>query len=209
MQRVAIFFAGFLCGAVCLGLLVWRGNAVHSTSEATASPGTAPAAGEPPVRRKPPAVAHVTASGLLMPVEGVQPHELRDTFNDKRTGHMHEALDILAPRGTAVLAVADGKLAKMFHSKPGGLTIYQFDSTEGWCYYYAHLDRYAEGIHDGAMLRKGEVIGYVGTTGDAPPDVPHLHFAIFKLGPEKHWWQGTAINPYPVLSGELRSWPPE
>ena len=107
----------------------------------------------------------------------------------------------MAPRGTPVLAVADGKIEKLFDSKQGGLTLYQFDRTGTFAYYYAHLDRYAAGMVEGRQLERGEVLGYVGGTGNADPAGPHLHFAIFVLGPEKHWWQGTAINPYPLLGG--------
>jgi murein DD-endopeptidase MepM/ murein hydrolase activator NlpD len=90
---------------------------------------------------------------------------------------------------------------KLFLSKPGGLTVYQFDRSQTYCYYYAHLDRYAPGLKEGAFLRKGEILGYVGSTGNASPDAPHLHFAIFKLRPERHWWEGTPIDPYRFLVG--------
>ena len=105
----------------------------------------------------------------------------------------------MAPRGTPIHAVQDGTIRKIFQSKAGGNTIYQFDPEEIYCFYYAHLDRYAAGLHEGMSVRKGDVIGYVGSTGDASPDAPHLHFSIVKLGPEKKWWEGTPINPYPVL----------
>jgi murein DD-endopeptidase MepM/ murein hydrolase activator NlpD len=139
---------------------------------------------------------------LLVPVFGVKAPQLSDTFNDRRGGlRKHEALDIPAPRGTRVLAVDDGKVVKLFRSVPGGLTIYQFDPGERLAYYYAHLDGYAAGMAEGKQLKRGEVIGYVGSTGNANPAAPHLHFAIFELGPEKRWWKGTAINPYPLLTG--------
>jgi peptidoglycan LD-endopeptidase LytH len=137
--------------------------------------------------------------GLLLPLQGVQLGELRDSFDEGRGGHRHEALDIMAPRNTPVLAVEDGRLVKLFFSRQGGNTIYQFDPSETFAYYYAHLERYAEGIREGEPLRRGQVIGYVGTSGNAPPGAPHLHFAIQRLTPEKHWWQGTAINPYLVF----------
>ena len=105
----------------------------------------------------------------------------------------------MAPKGTKVLAVADGKVAKLFESKAGGLTIYQFDPTGAVAYYYAHLDRYAPGLADGAAVRRGQVIGFVGSTGNADTAAPHLHFAIFRLGPERRWWEGEAIDPYRVL----------
>lgn len=142
-------------------------------------------------------------SGLVVPVQGVQPAELSPTFTDARgEGRTHEALDIMAPRGTPVLAVADGHVEKLFDSKQGGLTIYQFEPGGRYAYYYAHLERYAPGLAEQRQLRRGEVIGYVGSTGNADPAAPHLHFAIFALGPEKRWWEGTPIDPYPLLSGK-------
>lgn len=141
-------------------------------------------------------------SGLLLPVQGIKPSELVDTFNQTRGGtRIHEALDIMAPRGREVVAINDGKIVKLFNSKQGGLTVYQFDPSERYAYYYAHLDRYAAGIAEGKMLKRGELVGYVGSTGNASPDAPHLHFAIFELGPEKRWWEGKPINPYPLLNG--------
>ena len=137
---------------------------------------------------------------LEIPVEGIKASQLVDTFNEKRgTDRAHEALDILAPRGAPVKAVEDGTVARLFESKAGGTTIYQFDPTEQYCYYYAHLERYASGLKEGDHVKKGQVIGYVGTSGNAPKNTPHLHFAIFKLSAEKHWWEGTPINPYGIL----------
>ena len=135
---------------------------------------------------------------LLVPVEGVDRKTLRDTFAEGRTGHVHEAIDILAPRGTPVVAVEDGRIEKLFTSKQGGLTVYQFDPGGTFCYYYAHLDRYASGLAEGQTVRRGQVIGYVGTSGNAPPQTPHLHFTIFKLEPEKRWWKGAPVNPFPL-----------
>jgi len=137
---------------------------------------------------------------LGLPVEGMHVASLRDTFSEARDGHPHEALDILAPRGTRVLAVDDGRVVKLFSSARGGMTVYQFDPTETFCYYYAHLDAYASGLRESDALRRGAPVGYVGTTGDAPRDTPHLHFTVFKLGPERRWWEGTAMNPYPLWS---------
>ena len=141
-------------------------------------------------------------SGLLVPVQGVRAADLHDTFDDARGGERrHEALDIMAPAGTPVLAAADGHVEKLFDSERGGLTIYQFEPTGRWCYYYAHLQSYAPGLAEGRRLKRGEVIGYVGSTGNADPAAPHLHFAVFALTPEKQWWTGTALNPYPMLTG--------
>lgn len=141
----------------------------------------------------------LAARHLTIPVQGVSADKLVDSFQDARTGHEHEALDILAPRNTPVLAVEDGTIAKLFLSKAGGTTIYQFDPSGQYCYYYAHLERYADGLGEGNHVTRGQVIAYVGTSGNAPKNTPHLHFAIFRLTPEKHWWQGTAIDPYYVL----------
>jgi murein DD-endopeptidase MepM/ murein hydrolase activator NlpD len=139
---------------------------------------------------------------LLLPVAGVDPSALHQNFDEARgDGRRHEALDILAPRGTEVRAALDGRIVKLFTSARGGLTIYQFDPDEEYCFYYAHLDSYVPDLAEGQSVVRGQTIGYVGTTGNAPPGTPHLHFAIFKLGAEKRWWEGTAIDPFPVLRG--------
>jgi peptidoglycan LD-endopeptidase LytH len=141
------------------------------------------------------------APGISLPLQNLKRADIQDTFNDARGGGTkHEATDILAPRGTPVLAVDEGNVVKLFTSKKGGLTVYQFDRSRTYCYYYAHLDRYAEGLQEGMLLRRGDKLGYVGTTGDAPANTPHLHFAILQLGPDQHWWEHTtAIDPYPLL----------
>ena len=137
---------------------------------------------------------------LLLPVQGLRREELHDNFSEARAGHLHEALDIMAARNTPVLAVEDGRLTKLFASRQGGNTIYQLDPSGTYTYYYAHLERYADGLLEGAQLRRGQVIGYVGTSGNAAPGSPHLHFAIFRMTPEKQWWKGTAIDPFLVLA---------
>jgi murein DD-endopeptidase MepM/ murein hydrolase activator NlpD len=136
---------------------------------------------------------------LLVPVDGVAPDQLTRSFSDSRGSRSHEAIDILAPRNTPVKAVESGTIARLFLSKAGGITIYQFDPTGRFCYYYAHLERYADGLAEGQQVRKGQVIGYVGVSGNAPKNTPHLHFAIFRLTAEKRWWEGTPIDPYDVL----------
>ena len=144
-------------------------------------------------------VAELRQRKLPIPVEGVAAAMLVPTFHQARGEREHEALDILAPRGTPVVAVEDGTIAKLFNSKAGGITVYQFDPGQNYSYYYAHLDRYADGIKEGMPVRRGQVLGYVGTSGNAPKDTPHLHFAIFRLTAEKHWWEGTPIDPYDIL----------
>lgn len=141
-------------------------------------------------------------SGLIVPVSGIRADQLTNTFDDARgSERMHEALDIMAPTGTPVLAVADGHIEKLFTSDAGGLTIYQFEPSGRHAYYYAHLQAYASGLREKQVIKRGEVIGYVGSTGNADPAAPHLHFAVFELGPEKQWWKGTPLNPYPLLGG--------
>lgn len=153
-----------------------------------------------------PATTVPAVGRLLIPVAGISASQLNDSFSEDRgTNRSHEAIDIMAPKGTQVLGVADGKIAKLFYSKPGGLTIYQFDTSEKFAYYYAHLDRYATGIKEGLVIKRGDLIGYVGSTGNADPAAPHLHFAIFELGSEKQWWKGRSINPYPLLGGSVFS----
>ena len=137
---------------------------------------------------------------LLVPVEGIAYSQLSDTFDQPRGQERHhEALDIMAPTGTPVRAAGDGKVVKLFNSKPGGITLYQFDPQEQHAYYYAHLDKYADGIKEGMQLKRGDLLGYVGATGNADPSAPHLHFAVVALTPEKQWWKGTPVNPYPLL----------
>ena len=145
-------------------------------------------------------VVQLRARDLTIPVDGVERDDLVDTFTDARGSRSHEALDIIAPRNTRVRAVEDGRIQKLFTSNAGGLTIYQFDPTGTFAYYYAHLDRYADGLRELQTVEAGDVIGYVGSTGNASPDAPHLHFAIFRLTPERQWWKGEAINPYAIFS---------
>ncbi|HIE0127649.1 TPA: M23 family metallopeptidase [Stenotrophomonas maltophilia] len=161
----------------------------------------APRATAPPAATAQSAAQAVDApSGLLLPVQGVLPTQLRDTFTDARSeGRVHDAIDIMADAGTPVLAVADGTVEKLFDSERGGLTIYQFEPSGRWCYYYAHLQRYADGLAEKQVIKRGDVIGYVGSTGNASADAPHLHFEVHVLGPEKQWWKGESINPYPLL----------
>lgn len=188
-------------------------------SQAPVSPGTPPGTNPPvtsaplppanpadPGNRRPYTapgrIEDLAARRLLIPVQGIAAGQLQNTFDDARSeGRVHEAIDIMAARGTPVLAVEEGRVVKLFQSDKGGITLYQFDPSETFCYYYAHLDRYANGIGEGALVHRGQVIGYVGSTGNASPDGPHLHFAIFRLGPEKQWWKGEALNPYRALRG--------
>jgi murein DD-endopeptidase MepM/ murein hydrolase activator NlpD len=136
---------------------------------------------------------------LAPPIAGLTVAEVRNTYIEIHSGHAHEAIDLMAALGTPVHAVVTGRVVKLFTSKAGGTTVYEFDEAREYCYYYAHLDRYAKGLTEGARVGRGDVIGYVGSTGNASPDAPHLHFAVFELGATKEWWKGTPINPFAAL----------
>ncbi len=139
---------------------------------------------------------------LLIPVAGIEASMLKDSFHKAdSSGHFHEAIDIAAPKGTPVLAVADGIVAKLINSKQGGLSVYQFDGKKKFAYYYAHLDRYAPALKEGMRVKRGDPLGFVGSSGNVDPLNPHVHFATFALGTEKQWWKGSPINPYPLLGG--------
>ena len=152
------------------------------------------------IQSRPDSISDLRKRHLEVPVEGVSREKLHDSFDDMRgDARRHEAIDILAPRNTPVLAVEDGTIVKLFHSVAGGITIYQFDPSSTYVYYYAHLERYADGLIEGATVKRKQVIGYVGTSGNAPKNTPHLHFSISRLTEKKHWWEATPIDPYAVL----------
>jgi murein DD-endopeptidase MepM/ murein hydrolase activator NlpD len=139
------------------------------------------------------------ADMLAIPVAGVDKSKLVDTWGQSRVGHLHTAIDIMAPRGTDVVAAAPGTVLKLFTSRAGGLTVYVADPSKTWIYYYAHLDSYAPGLHAGMPVAQGDILGFVGTTGNASPDAPHLHFEIEQLPVTGEWWRGEPVNPYPIL----------
>jgi peptidoglycan LD-endopeptidase LytH len=217
--------SGFLAGAIAMAVVFWGltrspnttgqyaaqglvaddranvptvsdngGEAVPETSPSSLSSSTTP----PTIEADP--IAELRDRHLDLPVRGLEKRDLRDSFSETRgSTHYHEAIDIIAPRNTPVLAVDGGTIAKLFDSKAGGITVYEFDPTARYVYYYAHLERYADGLKDGDPVQRGQVLGYVGTSGNAPKDTPHLHFAILRLTEKKRWWEGTPINPYEVL----------
>ena len=215
--------AGFIAGMVVMaGLFTifpagpW--NAAEPPAEAAASVPAAPStkpvpppAMPVPASTPPQTIAVVPSIGadpvaelrgrhLALPVKGSATDDIQDTFDDTRgTSRRHEAIDVIAERHTPIVAVEDGTIARLFLSDAGGITVYQFDPTSSFCYYYAHLQAYADGLKEGDRVKRGDVIGYVGTTGNAPKDTPHLHFAIFQLTDKKRWWEGTPIDPYKVL----------
>lgn len=207
MKTIAAFILGAIVGALVLFVYLSQMPPKPASAPPPAAAAAPPAAPSPPAQvRLPeeslprPDLSTPAVARLAVPVEGVQPSQLTDSFDQPRDGQQkHEAIDILAPRGAKVLAAADGKIVKLFDSKPGGHTVYQFDPSGTYAYYYAHLDSYAPGLKEGQDVHRGDLLGYVGTSGNADPNTPHLHFAVFQLTPEKEWWKGTALNPYPML----------
>jgi murein DD-endopeptidase MepM/ murein hydrolase activator NlpD len=187
-----LILTGLLAGAVLAVTVVgWRLVLIHRGAVPEEPEATAPMA-EP--------AADLRDRSLLIPVQGVAPSSLTDTFYDARAGgaRVHHALDILAPRGTPVLSVEDGRIVRLHKGGAGGITVYELDLASRYGYYYAHLDRYADGLKEGMTVRRGDVLGYVGTTGNAPPGTPHLHFAIYEVADPRHPWRGRPIDPYPL-----------
>jgi peptidoglycan LD-endopeptidase LytH len=166
----------------------------ESTPAATSGAGgTSPAADEA-------AITALRQRGLRLPIDDADVERLKGMFARTRDGSPpHEAVDIVAPRETPIHAVDDGTIAKLFTSQAGGLTVYQFDPDQRFSYYYAHLERYAAGLAEEQRVTRGDVIGFVGTSGNAPPDTPHLHFAISELDSARQWWSGRPIDPYLVF----------
>jgi murein DD-endopeptidase MepM/ murein hydrolase activator NlpD len=210
---LAIFLA-FVAGVAVDSWLRTYGppKPVGSDLDARTAPATTASARDKPsppdtfIAAPPKAPAPIATTGdvphghLRMPLDGKEVESLKGGFAETRgSDRPHEAVDMLAPRNTPVHAVDGGAIAKLFTSKAGGLTIYQFDSSGRLCYYYAHLERYADGLKEGQAVSQGDVIGYVGTTGNAPVNTPHLHFAVFELNADRHWWQGRPIDPYLVF----------
>lgn len=146
-----------------------------------------------------PIIDELKAKSLLLPVAGATASALRDTFRDKRGTRVHHAVDIVAPRGTPVLSADSGEIIKLHRSRAGGITIYAADPTRHFIYYYAHLDRYRTGLSEGMKIARGDTLGYVGTTGNAPADYPHLHFAIMRTDNVARWSRGLPVNPAKVF----------
>ena len=182
---------GVLSGV--LGTVVFVGCALR-TRAATREPAV--------VATAPLGLPVVPLGVLALPVEGVPRASLVDGFFEQRSGHLHHALDIPAPRHTPVRAAVAGVIAALNSSRAGGTSIWQYDHSGQYCYFYAHLQRYAPGLRAGQPVARGETIGFVGTSGNAPEGVPHLHFAMFRLESKGRWWGGVPVNPYPLLRGD-------
>ncbi len=157
-----------------------------------------------PVRASLRPEAALAAKGLIIPVKGVDPSRVRDSYSAARGGRTHDAVDIMAPRGTPVIAADSGTIFRLRQNAAGGITIYQLDPDERFVYYYAHLDRYESGLAEGMKVRQGDVLGFVGTTGNAPKDLPHLHFQVMLYRGRGQYWGGDPINPHPFLTRSER-----
>lgn len=190
-----------------LGGLAWLVRTIGtrpSPGERPPAPAAPVAATRPPATPSP--LEPAPGAALLVPVAGIRPEQLVDTFTDARgNGRPHDAIDIMAPRGTPVVAAAEGVIEKLYFSPGGGgITVYVRSPDGRWLYYYAHLDRYAPDLAEGQQVQRGTALGFVGSTGNASPDGPHLHFAVNEMAPGERWWQGRPINPYPLLSAIRR-----
>lgn len=209
-MRIALIalFSAVVTAVLVSAFWIWFYNFVPSSAASIERSGNVVAV-KPP-RAAPVEVAEqvvVGPSGLAIPVVGVKADQLTDTFNQARAaGRRHDAIDIMAGEGTPVIAAADGTIEKLFFSNGGGgITIYERSPDQKWMYYYAHLQGYAPGLAEGQEVKRGQVIARVDHTGDANAAAPHLHFAINSMAPGERWWQGTPINPYPLLAAKRTS----
>ena len=185
-----------------VALLAWLVLTIPTRPPDQAPAGTlAPGASAP--ASGPPVAAVAPGSALAVPVAGVAPSQLTDNFAEARGDERrHDAIDIMAPRGTPVLAAAPGRVEKLYFSNGGGgITAYVRSPDGRWMYYYAHLEGHAPGLAEGQQVQRGALLGFVGSTGSASPEGPHLHFAVNAMAPGERWWQGTPVNPYPLLTG--------
>jgi murein DD-endopeptidase MepM/ murein hydrolase activator NlpD len=175
-------------GGLLIAALVPAAAAAQSPAKASTRPAPTPIIDE------------LRAKRLLLPVAGVDSSAIRDSFRQKRgSNRVHHAVDIMAPRGTPVISTDSGQVIKLYQSKAGGLMIYTVDSTRRFIYYYAHLDRYHPGLTEGKAIARGDTIGYVGTSGNAPSNQPHLHFAILRTYNVAKWSRGLPVNPAKVF----------
>ena len=183
--------------------IVAGGSLIENANSSSQIKVTRPAAAEPLDTPVAESTVTVQPNQLLIPVQNIRPSDLSDTYSDSRDGgsRLHEALDIMAPKGTSVLSATPGVIERLFQSDAGGKTIYVRSVDGETIYYYAHLDDYAQGLKEGQRVRRGQRIGTVGSSGNASEDAPHLHFAILQTTKDAEWWEpATAINPFPLLS---------
>lgn len=214
VSKLSVFGNAIVFALLALGGWLWWRNvtrtadppsaAVAILSETAQRVGVDPARDAPraPVRTAGPLA--ISPTGLAIPVAGIRASDLVDSYTQSRGGgsRIHHAIDIMAPTGTPVLSASDGVVEKLFYSRGGGgITAYVRSLDGDWLHYYAHLDAYAPGLRDGQRIRRGDPIGTVGISGNASPSGPHLHYAIYRMRPGERWWQGTPVNPHPLLAG--------
>ena len=210
MSRIVLVGSNLVTAvlAVLLTTMFWVGRYGQEETGGARQPAVMVVPPESPLPASAPASSPAAnlwlgPTGVAIPVAGVKPDQLLDTFTQARGGgRVHDAIDIMAPAGTPVIAAAPGTVEKLFFSQGGGgITAYVRSPDGRWTYYYAHLQDYAPSLKEGEEIKRGDPIGRVGSTGDANPAAPHLHFAINRMAPGERWWQGTPINPYPLLAG--------
>lgn len=214
VSRLSVFGNALVFGLLALGAWIWWRNVSRSADPPSASVAVlAEGAAKVGIDRSDNAPRVITAaagpaiigpSGLAVPVVGIAPGDLVDTFTQSRAGgnRVHNAIDIMAERGRPVISATDGVVEKLYFSRGGGGITAYIRSTDGrWMHYYAHLDAYATSLRQGQRIRRGDPIGTVGISGNANPAGPHLHYAVYQMQPGERWWQGQPVNPYPLLAG--------
>ncbi|TPG43384.1 M23 family metallopeptidase [Sphingomonas koreensis] len=181
-------------GAALFGSMLHFGGPIRRAN--------APAPSDSPLDPGAPAIAGYPA--LAVPVQGVRRDQISDNWLDPREGgaRQHHGTDIMVPQGTPILAAAPGTIEKMFDSTLGGTTLYERSPDGRWQYYYAHMSGYAPGVQEQQVVKTGDLLGYAGDTGDAGPGNYQLHFGLSYMHPGEGWWQGTPVNPYPLLAGK-------
>ena len=213
-RALSIFGNAIVFAVLALGAWLWWRNvsrtadpppaAVALLAETAERAGIDSAGGAPRIAsRLPPGSLRYSSSGLVIPVAGISAGELSDTYTQSRGGgsRVHNAIDIMAPRGTPVVSASDGLVEKLYFSRGGGgITAYIRSPDGQWLHYYAHLDAYSPGLREGQQIRRGDPIGTVGISCNASPSGPHLHYAIYRMRAGERWWQGSPINPYPLLA---------
>jgi murein DD-endopeptidase MepM/ murein hydrolase activator NlpD len=147
-------------------------------------------------------VEYLRSRQILVPVAGADMTRVEDSFNDPRDGErVHRAIDILAPRGTPIISADDGRIVRMTTSTLGGISMYTVDPDQRIVYYYAHMDHYNDAMTPGKTISRGDTLGFVGTTGNAPKNTPHLHFQVMRWPADGKYWNGEPINPFDLLGG--------
>lgn len=151
-------------------------------------------------------IEYLRSRQIIVPVAGADMTRVEDSFNEPRDGdRVHRAIDILAPRGTPIVSADDGRIVRMTTSTLGGISMYTVDPETRIVYYYAHMDRYNDAMAPGKTISKGDTLGFVGTTGNAPKNTPHLHFQVMRWPADGKYWNGDPIDPFSLLGGHTQT----